>query len=239
MLHGNPIPSGSPAVMRKRSEMQVRTMHIQGFDDSGPVCGATGRVWTDTDWAAADNDSRFRRCERCEKKLGPGGLERLRQAREELARVRAARKEGEAAGRKNAQSKVSAYPLGSPQAQSYAQGYDAGALGRLPPKPSSRTMSPALTEFLMTLESAKGRAHDYSDKRAVHRHSRDQPRQPEPRQPVDAVLAHLGPPTERHGSSSKRRLASSTSSTISLSVGPLFSVRSLRNSWRAGSCRYR
>ena len=178
MLHGNPRLAGSPAVMRKRSEMQVRTMHIQGFDDSDPVCGATGRVWTDTDWAAADNESRFRRCERCEKKLGPGGLERLRQAREELARVRAARKEGEADGRKNAGSKVSAYPLGSPQAQSYAQGYDAGALGRLPPKSAIRTMSPGLTEFLMTLESAKGRAHDYSDKersivtRAINRANR-------------------------------------------------------------------
>ena len=147
--------------------MQVRTMHIQGFDDSGPVCGATGRVWTDTDWSAADNDSRFRRCERCEKKLGPGGLERLRQAREELARVRAAREKGEADGRKNAQSKVSAYPLGNPQAQSYAQSDDAGALGRLPPRPARRTMSPGFTEFLMTLESAKGRAHDYSDKERV------------------------------------------------------------------------
>ena len=81
-------------------------------------------------------------------------------------------------GRKNTQSKVSAYPLGNLQAQSYAQGHDAGTLGRLPPKPSSRTMSPGLTEFLMTLESAKGRAHDYSDKerfivtRAINRANR-------------------------------------------------------------------
>ena len=79
--------------------MRTRTMHIQGFDDSGPVCGATGRVWTDTDWSAADSDPGFKRCKRCEKKLGPGGLERLTQAREELARLHAARKAGEADGR--------------------------------------------------------------------------------------------------------------------------------------------
>ena len=179
--------------------MRTRTMHIQGFDDSGPVCGATGRVWTDTDWSAADSDPGFKRCERCEKKLGPGGLERLTQAREELARLHAARKAGEADGREKTPSRVSVYPAGGLEAQSYARGYDAGAVERLPPKAAIRATPPGLAEFLMTLEAAKGRAHDYSDEdraivtRAINRANRSLANRPAP-------CGHTsGPTTERRG----------------------------------------
>ena len=86
--------------------MRIKNMHIQGFDDSGPVCGAAGRVWSGPNWNDTDNDPGFKRCARCEKKLGKGGLERLEQAREERATVRAAHRAGKDDAEKKAPSRV-------------------------------------------------------------------------------------------------------------------------------------
>ena len=114
--------------------MPIRTIHIRGFDSAGPVCGAGGHVRADEDWATADKDPRFKRCRRCEKKLGPGGLERLQEARKELAAVRAARMAGEEDARARRPSQASAYPVDSPEAQSYRQGYDTGQVEQHPEK---------------------------------------------------------------------------------------------------------
>ena len=166
--------------------MRIKTMHIQGFNDSGPICGAAGRVWSGPNWNDTDNDPEFKRCARCERKLGEGGLERLEQAREKLATARAAHRAGKDDAEKNAPSRVSSYPVGSVEAGQYARGYDAGAIEQLPPKPAIRTVSPGDAEFLMTLEAAKSRAHDYSNKeratitRAINRANRSLANPPEP-----------------------------------------------------------
>ena len=144
--------------------MPIRTIHIRGFDSAGPVCGAGGHVRADEDWATADKDPRFKRCRRCEKKLGPGGLERLQEARKELAAVRAARMAGENDARARRPSQASAYPVDSPEAQSYRQGYDTGQVEQHPEKKAGiRATTSGLGEFLATLEAAKARTHDYND----------------------------------------------------------------------------
>ena len=102
--------------------MRIKTMHIQGFDDSGPVCGAAGRVWSGPNWNDTDNDPEFKRCARCEKKLGEGGLERLEQAREKLATARAAHRAGKDHAEKKAPSRVGSYPISSVEAAQYARG---------------------------------------------------------------------------------------------------------------------
>ncbi len=166
--------------------MRIKTMHIQGFDDSGPVCGAAGRVWTAPNWTETDSDPAFKRCARCEKKLGEGGPERLEQAREELARVRAGHKAGKDDAERNAPSQVNSHPVGSFEAEEYARAYDAGTIERLPPKPGIRTTSPGFAVFLMTLEAAKGRAHDYNDgertiiTRAINRANKSLANRPTP-----------------------------------------------------------
>ena len=78
--------------------MTIATMHVSTpfgtplgpTEKETAVCGQRGRLWMDKDWKAADADPRsFRRCARCEKRLGPGGLERLLAARAELEALRA------------------------------------------------------------------------------------------------------------------------------------------------------
>ena len=179
--------------------MRIKTMHIQGFDDSGPVCGAAGRVWSGPNWNDTDNDPEFKRCARCEKKLGEGGLERLEQAREKLATAHAAHRAGKDHAEKKAPSRVGSYPVGNVEAAEYARGYDADAIEGLPPKPAIRTVSPGFAEFLMTLEAAKSRAHDYSNKeratitRAINRANRSLANRPTP------CGRSSGPLTERKG----------------------------------------
>ena len=179
--------------------MRIKTMHIQGFDETGPVCGAAGRVWSGPNWNDTDTDPGFKRCARCEKKLGPGGLERLEQAREELARTRTAHNAGKNDAAKKAPSRVSNYPIGNVEASEYARGYDAGEIERLPPKPTIATTSPRFAEFLMTLEAAKSRAQDYSDEeraiitRAINRANRSLANRPTP------CGRSSGPVTERKG----------------------------------------
>ena len=144
--------------------MRITTIHMRGFDSADPVCGTGGRVRADEHWTTADNDPRFKRCRRCEKKLGPGGLERLQEAVKELAAVRAARMAGENDERARRPSQASAYPVDSPEAQSYRQGYDTGQVEQHPERVAGMcTTTPGFGEFLATLEAAKGRTHDYND----------------------------------------------------------------------------
>ena len=148
---------------------------------------AAGRVWSAPNWNDTDNDPTFKRCARCEKKLGEGGLERLEQAREELARARAAHRAGKDDAEKKAPSRVgSCYTVGSVEATEYARGYDTGTIERLPLKPAVPTASPGFTQFLMTLEAAKSRAQDYNDEeratitRAINRANRSLANRPTP-----------------------------------------------------------
>ena len=159
--------------------MRIDTMHVRGFDSRNPVCGTAGTVYTDDDWTKADDDPRFRRCRRCEKKLGAGGIERLRKARNDIAKLRAA----EQAGRDDAEAKrpsqASTYEVGSVEAQSYRRGYDTGQLPEAPPKGTGiRTVAPGHGAFIATLEAARARAANYSDNerntitRAINRANR-------------------------------------------------------------------
>ncbi len=179
--------------------MRTKTMHIQGFNDSRPVCGARGRVWSAPNWNETDDDPGFKRCASCEKKLGPGGLERLEQAREKLASAPAAHRAGKNDAEKKAPSRVTTYPADSVEAAEYTRGYDAGMIERLPPKFAVPTAPPRLAEFLMTLEAAKSRAHDYSDEeraiitRAINRANRSLGNRPAP------CGRSSGPVTERKG----------------------------------------
>ena len=180
--------------------MRIKTIHIRGFDSAGPVCGTGGHVRADEDWTTADNDPRFKRCRRCEKKLGPGGLERLQKAVKELAAVRAAHAAGETDARARRPSQASAYPVDSPEAQSYRQGYDTGRVEQHPEKEvGTRTITPGFGEFLATLEAAKGRTHDYNDDersiitRAITRANRSLANRP------TACNRTSGPVTERLG----------------------------------------
>ena len=161
--------------------MRIKTMHIQGFDDSRPVCGAAGRASgagrTGTTPTTTPNSNGAR----CEKKLG------------------AAHRAGKDDAEKKAPSRVSSYPISSVEAAEYARGYDADAIERLPPKPAIRTVSPGYAEFLMTLEAAKRRTHDYSNKeratitRAINRANRSLANRPTP------CGRSCGPVTERKG----------------------------------------
>lgn len=167
--------------------MHIDTMHIRGFDSRKPVCGTAGTVYTDDDWTKADDDPRFRRCRRCEKRLGPGGIKRLQKAREDIAKLRAA----EQAGRDDAQAKrpsrAGTYRIGSLEAQSYRRGYDSGQLPETPPKETAiRSAAPGHGAFVATLEAARTRAANYSDAerkmitRAITRANRSLANQPEP-----------------------------------------------------------
>ncbi|MCY4123055.1 MAG: hypothetical protein OXG72_19280 [Acidobacteria bacterium] len=166
--------------------MNITTIHVRGFDSRAPVCGAAGVMQCEDDWKKADSDPRFRRCKRCDKKLGPGGIEQLRKAREDIARLRTA----EAAGRNDAEAKrpsqASAYPVGSLEVQSYRRGYDAGQLPATPPKETGiRTVTPGYGEFVATLEAARARARHYNNAernsitRAITRANRSLANRPE------------------------------------------------------------
>lgn len=146
------------------STTPVETMHIRGFDSRKPVCGAKGTVRTDDDWNRADADPRLKRCKRCDRKLGAGGIKRLRDAREKLARLRAAEAAGKddaAAGRT---SGIAAYPADSLERESYSRGYETVKQPKAPAEETGiRTTTPGYAAFLATLEAAAARAGDYSD----------------------------------------------------------------------------
>ena len=161
------------------------TMHIRGFDSRNPVCGTTGTVYTDDDWTKADNDPRFRRCRRCEKRLGPGGIERLRKARDEIARLRGAEQAGRDDANAKRPSQASTYKIGSLPAESYRRGYDAGQLPERPPKETGiRSAAPGHAAFIATLEAARARAIHYTDAerntitRAINRANRSLAKRP-------------------------------------------------------------
>lgn len=144
--------------------MNVTTIHIRAFDSRDPACGATGITQCEDEWTKADSDPRFRRCKRCEKKLGPGGVERLRELRDYLATLRAA----ETAGRNDANAKrpsrAAEYRAGSLEAQNYERGYDAARQPKAPPKQTRiRTVTPGYAAFVATLDAARAQAPRYSD----------------------------------------------------------------------------
>ena len=94
----------------------------------------------------------------------PANPERLQKAVKELAAVRAAHIDGENDARARRPSQASAYPVDSPEAQSYRQGYDTGQVEQHPEKGVGIcTTTPGFGEFLATLEAAKARIHDYND----------------------------------------------------------------------------
>ena len=73
--------------------MTVQPMHIA--DEHGnTVCGAVGRLWSDTNWDTADSDWSFRRCKGCEAALGANGLEKLNRRREKTRRQAAGHQAG-------------------------------------------------------------------------------------------------------------------------------------------------
>ena len=76
----------------------MQPMHIVGLDHA-PVCGATGKLWSDTDWTAADAGPDFRRCGNCERELGSEGLERLAAERRQRMERRIAAEERRRRGR--------------------------------------------------------------------------------------------------------------------------------------------
>ena len=144
--------------------MRTETIHVRAFNSHEPICGAAGIVHTEDDWEKADSDARFRRCRRCDTKLGPGGIQALKKAREELAKLRTA----ETAERNDAQTRrpslASAYPIGSLEADAYRRGYDAGQLPERPTEPHRiRTVTAGYGGFVATLEAARARAPNYSD----------------------------------------------------------------------------
>jgi len=167
--------------------MDTTTIHVRGFDSREPVCGATGVVRSDDDWTTADSDPGFRRCKRCDKKLGPGGIERLKEARDYLTTLRAA----ETAGRNDAKAKrpsqAGGYPAGSLEQQNYTRGYKEEQNQEAPPPSEARirTVTPGYGGFIATLEAARARAPHYSDAernsitRAIARANRSLANRPE------------------------------------------------------------
>ena len=137
--------------------MKATTVHIEGFNQKGPVCGAGGLPRIDRDWDETDSSTNLRRCTPCDKKLGPAGLEALKKARRDLDGLREATAAGHAARTAGRRNGSDAYPDGSLAQEAYSNGYEKAGHQDPPAKTTAVT-----TELVATLESAIARASSYN-----------------------------------------------------------------------------